>query len=336
MRLNCLILGLLCLIGCDRSPREPILVIDSDTLSLGDVKADEPKEARVQLLNHGTAPLHIKELISSCKCSGAEVSTSTIEAGSEGWLTIKVKPRDSGANSAVVTVNSDSSIEPSQTVRVSWNCVAPVELVNSSWECGSVRPGEIVARDVLVRTRKSLFLPGEECFVSKVDVSGAEGVFTSALPLHLDRDGEMILGRLTVTAPNNPGNGFLRVMFHLTGSENRELPLAVNWRVVRSFEVVPERLSLGVQPRSASDATPAGHVIVRSNQGELKCDRVTSSVDWAEADLKSQSDHSFVVSVRRTKELDAGIHTGQLELTLSSPEVTKVEIPFSVMVEESP
>ena len=327
------LLGILLLLvgGCSPGPTAPILVLERETVVLGEVVADSRQKITVKLNNHGSGPLQLRELGTSCTCSGASVSSDTIEAGAVGELWIGITPKSAGAGSAIVTIQSNCSIKPRQAVRVEWTCVAPLEVVPPIIDLGNVRPGQVLTRDVTILCRKHLLPVGKTCRLLSVTSTDPRCVFTGQVPQELTSDAPTTVGTLTMTVGDLLGDARTRLLLNIEGAIEKELELQAAWKVVDLVETVPQRLSLG-ESIAGSKEIQSGILLIRSNAAALEWGRITSSADWFEATPELIPPTLAHLTVQRVGELQVGIHTGEVSVELKSPVMRTVTIPISLTI----
>ena len=317
--------------GCSQEPTAPILVLERETVVLGEVVVDSQQKITVKLYNHGRGPLQRRELGTSCTCSGARVSADTIEAGSAGELRIGVKPKAAGPGSATVTIQSNSSIKPRQAVRVEWTCVAPIEVDQPIVDFGHVRPGQVLTREVSLLCRKHLLPEGKSCRLSSVTANDPRCVFEGQVPLELSNAAPVKIGRIAITVGDAMGDARARLLLKIEGSIERELSLQATWKVVDLIETTPQRLSLGESVAGAQDIQ-SGDFLIRSNDVALEFGNIVSSIDEIQTSHELVSPTLARFTVQRVGELQVGIHTGEVSVELKSPVMRTVSVPISLTI----
>lgn len=329
---------ILCLLlcGCDsaaKSPvgQAPILVLEKETVDLGEVVADTQQKITVKLKNHGTEALKVAGIETSCTCSGASVSSSTIAPNTVGELWIGIQPKSSGPGSATIKLQTNCSINPRQQVRVHWDCVAPVEIVEPLIEIGSLRPGSTKSFDVAILCRQHLLPAGRNCRLSKVMASDPHCVFTGTVPQVLSGEPTTTVGKMTITAGNTTGDAGTRLALQVDGAFEKELFVQVAWKVVSAIEVFPQRLSLG-ESFEGSSGIQSGEFFIQSHEGELSLGEVKSSVDWMQATQEQVSPTLTRLTVKRVADLSVGIHAGEVHVAMKSPGVPVVTVPISLTI----
>ncbi len=90
-----LALGLLGSLLAACSGGSPNLTLDQQTIDLGQVVNGEVRTMQIPLRNIGTSDLVIEAVTTSCGCTSAEVSPTTIPPGESGMLIVNF---DSGAH----------------------------------------------------------------------------------------------------------------------------------------------------------------------------------------------------------------------------------------------
>lgn len=95
MRKTLLTLSLFGLILAACTGSSPNLTLDRNTIDLGQVTNGEVRIFEISLQNDGTSDLLIEAVSTSCGCTSAEVTPTTILPGESGLLTIRY---DSGAH----------------------------------------------------------------------------------------------------------------------------------------------------------------------------------------------------------------------------------------------
>lgn len=317
--------------GDETGPAAPLLVLERDSIDLGECLAKTRQKVAVALYNHGSAPLELEKLGTSCTCSGASVSSDRIESGGAARLWIGVTPEDPGPGSAFVKVHSNCSISPVHVVQVQWTCVEAVEVVPPHISFGDIRPGQETARDVAVLCRKAFLPEGAPCRPVGVEPEDPRCRFVGTLPYDITPDVARTVGRLLVTADDTTGDASARVTFKIDGAGQRDLVVRIDWRNVHAVETIPQRLSLG-EFVPGSEREPSGTVLVRSNEGELVLGDIVAEHPWVHVEATRLSASLTRLTVTRTGELADGIHTSRLTIPVTSPVVEAVEVPVSLIV----
>ena len=85
----------------------------------GKVKAGEILEYKFKFENKGTESLNIKDVKTSCGCTAAVVSESSIKPGQVGYIKVNFNTKDrEGKNSKSITVVSNDTKEPNKVISI--------------------------------------------------------------------------------------------------------------------------------------------------------------------------------------------------------------------------
>jgi uncharacterized cupredoxin-like copper-binding protein len=85
----------------------------------GKVKAGEILEYKFKFENTGTESLSIKDVKTSCGCTAAVVSESTLKPGQVGYIKVNFNTKDrEGKNSKSITVVSNDTKEPNKIISI--------------------------------------------------------------------------------------------------------------------------------------------------------------------------------------------------------------------------
>jgi Protein of unknown function (DUF1573) len=98
------------LLSCKQPNQKPILVVDRDSVDIGQLNFNDSASLRYVLQNNGSARLEIKSVGTSCGCSKAYFSDSIISPGSSVELRVGYKATDTGhfKKHIVIETNADT------------------------------------------------------------------------------------------------------------------------------------------------------------------------------------------------------------------------------------
>ncbi len=108
----------------------PRISLGVETLDLGDVTNGEIVEMDVTVLNHGTAPLEIEAVSTSCGCTRAVLEPMSIPAGGTGVLRITFDsgahgPQEKGELLRQIFIASNDLREPEMVLELRANVLPP-------------------------------------------------------------------------------------------------------------------------------------------------------------------------------------------------------------------
>ena len=113
--------------GENRGTTQPILEIDAPAIDFGDVKQHQTLTKRCKLTNRSTSILVIRDLVKSCGCTTAEVTSTEIEPGASVFLDIEWNTRSlRGRNTEVVGINFTKKTDE-ETMTVTLSLIANVQ-----------------------------------------------------------------------------------------------------------------------------------------------------------------------------------------------------------------
>ena len=147
--------------GENRGTTHPILEIDAPAIDFGDVKQHQTLTKRCKLTNRSTSILVIRDLVKSCGCTTAEVTSTEIEPGASVFLDIEWNTRSlRGRNTEVVGINFTKKTDE-ETMTVTLSLIANVQpSVKSSVDHLEFSIAEPASKSVTFQTRLSHFLGG--------------------------------------------------------------------------------------------------------------------------------------------------------------------------------
>lgn len=129
-----LLISLFLLAACGGGARAgaPVIVLETQTLELGDVPNGEIAERVVAVRNDGDAPLVVNTVTTSCGCTTAALEPMTLAPGESGVLRVAF---DSGAHGPdlrgplmrEIVLASNDPATPEAVVALRANILPPVE-----------------------------------------------------------------------------------------------------------------------------------------------------------------------------------------------------------------
>jgi Protein of unknown function (DUF1573) len=98
------------LLSCTQPNQKPILLVDRDSLDIGQINFNDSARLLYVLENNGDAQLEIKSVGTSCGCSKAYFSDSIVNPGASVELRVGYKATDTGhfKKHIVIETNSDT------------------------------------------------------------------------------------------------------------------------------------------------------------------------------------------------------------------------------------
>lgn len=225
------------------APAQPVLVFDRTLIDLGTIVATEQGEtARFPFTNTGTAPLHLREVVTGCGCAGASVDRAVVPPGEQGCVVVRVRserPEEKQVRLAVLT-NEPSGA--AHELSLKWRSRFPVELEVERIQFGQVVPGETVTRRLRV-----VRPPG----LGPVDITAISALPQNALAAEYElrstaepEAAEYIDVTLTpVEGPASLQHGTIRL--ELSGVWKESISIPVEWTVREVLDVTPRHLFAG-------------------------------------------------------------------------------------------
>ena len=279
--------------------------------------------------NRGGAPLTISGLRTSCGCTAAGVTDDELAPGETAEVRATVNPQHPERREATVTVLTNTPDEPTTTLTVAWEAVAPLSPDPPEVDFGDVRPGEAAERRVrLVR------------HAAAGDAAGrpASAAATPADALHATLDGETIIVRLTAPAAFGPGSGNVTVA--LAGDGNgagRTLRIPARFTVRDVLEATPPRIFLGAGP---AEEVREGRTVLVSDRpvewaGEPRVRPAGGGAGWSPtATLTPLTDRRALLTLRGPLPAAAGRHAATVTVAAAGPRAAARElaVPVSAFV----
>lgn len=109
----------------------PVLTVAPATIDFGAIPADRPIVTTVQVRNQGTAALRIDNVRTSCGCTTATLSATTIAAGAAAELQVTFDPQAHpglyGPLLRIVYLSSNDPTQPELEIPVSVDILDPKE-----------------------------------------------------------------------------------------------------------------------------------------------------------------------------------------------------------------
>jgi hypothetical protein len=236
----------------------PIAEFESLVADLGEIalkSMSDSRQVKFTVRNVGSGTLKLDELRLSCGCTSGKITRQELLPGESGEILVLASLGVSGSRSVAVTVVSNCVKNPSTSLRIRWNAVAPVLVEPEEVDLGRLLTGE--SRTAEVRLRRS---PGGECQESQmsVDVPAA----TSGLAATLEDDVVTIF--LEVKGAAGTRREFVNVKLNDCWRGSIRIP--VSWEVVPRVSVVPSSIHVGSVQAGRSVSR---RIVVRSNDGGL-------------------------------------------------------------------
>ena len=297
------------------------------THDFGDVQLGEVPEHRFEFENIFNETFHIKSINSSCGCTIATASKTTLKTWEKGEIICKFNSPAVGVGTkqATITVTVDRPYRAEIQLSIKGNIVTGLSLVPKSIDFGQVVENNLPTRTVQLRSSgnpdfkirdvKSVF---KHISVQVKETARNNGIVTYD-----------IITKLKDTVPK----GFTQDQLYLVVEEGRnydgspllkQVPLPFNAKVTSALQLSPEVLSLG--PLSPGEAVKK-KVFLKSDKpfyvSDVRCQSEAFSV---KATSKPKTMH--IVEVTYTADGEhAGSHECELSFYVKYADADKTETP---------
>ena len=319
----------------------PRLTVVQTRQDLGEIPVGHEYVARFVLSNEGRVPVTVSDVLTSCTCTGATISTDSLAPGTDAVVEAAVHSRRPERKTAAVTLETDDPNRPTVRLEVAWRAVAPLTPDPLDLDFGALRPGDSVERTLrLVRRDLPGSTPGSpgEASVSPtsrltvVRTNGTGGLAEWSIVVRLE-------------APDLAGAGAGTLVIPIEGGWTDALRVPVRWEVRDVVAVKPPAAAI----RAAAAGAPARVrvVVVGAGPISMAVPPVWEGPDgWADmtaAILKLTPDR-FAVDLSGTLPEAPGRHSGVLWLPVAvrgaavadEPAVRTLRVPVSAFVLEKP
>jgi len=300
----------------------PRLGVEKPVADFGSVEQGTPVTNVFSLKNTGDAVLHISQVKSSCGCTAAVVSESSVPPGGEARVLATLDTgRVVGRTTKVLSVYSDDPELPVAALTLTGEVLADLALSPNPVYLGRLRRGETTSREVVIRPGR----PGGTAAIRSVggDLAGLQA------RLELGPDGTQRL-RLALDG-NVPLGRFSRELrLETTSARQPVIVLPVFGSIEGDVVVLPSQLSFGVARMGAS---PERRLLIR-NRGlqPLSVRRVTvpESFDYSLRVL--QDGLEYQLSLRLRDDVAPGTISGDVEIYTDHPSEQRVVVPLHAVV----
>ena len=318
----------LAIAGCFQPPAPAVLVFERSEIDLGEVLAGESHRVVFPFENLGGENLVISKIETSCRCTDANVTQSTLEPQAKAELIVLTKPSGTGEHRADIALHSNSDEGAARQVCVKWNGVAPVELAPTRIDLGSIPTGTRQSIPFAILARPALLASPAPCLVAMSPVEAPVTCTLSQLELH-----ERVEGVVDVDAGEQTGEAQRTVEFLVSGGWSGTLTLHVTWTVRDHLLAIPRRLSLGV---GRPGTEMAGTIRLRSDDGPLAVESVqVEAVHWRPGvRISPVSETESHLQVTATLPSSVGIYEATARVQYRQPQAGEMLIPIVATVRD--
>lgn len=271
-----------------------------------------------KLKNVGTGPLIIGNVQTSCGCTAAAPSRSTVPPGEESEIAVTFDTRsDKGPATRTITVLTNDSQHPQLMLTMKGNVKVMVEATPVPVAFGNVRHGTAQTRQVLVTD-----LAGDKVFKVGPITNSSTNLKVVQRPRSDGKPGVELAITLLETAPAGPFADIIKVT---TSRAPVEIP--VFGTVVGDLTVNPPQVSFGIVPHHES----AIRIIRLTNSGDraVKLIGVSStnlSVTAAVEPVKAGKEYK--ITLQLAPNTPDGKLMGTLAIKTDDPRQQTVQVPF--------
>jgi hypothetical protein len=271
-----------------------------------------------KLKNVGTVPLIIGNVQTSCGCTAAAPSRSTVPPGEESDIAVTFDTRsDKGPATRTITVMTNDSQHPQLLLTMKGDVKVLVEATPAPIAFGNVRHGTTQTRQVTVTD-----LAGDKVLKVGPITNSSTNLKVVQRPRIDGKPGAILAITLLETAPAGPFADIVKVT---TSRAPVEIP--VFGTVVGDLTVNPPQVSFGIVPHHES----AMRVIRLTNSGDrtVKVIGVSStnlSVTAAVETVKAGK--QYKITLQLAPNTPDGKLMGTVAINTDDPQQQTVQVPF--------
>jgi hypothetical protein len=300
----------------------PRLGIGEPVANFGSVEQGTPVSHVFHLRNTGDATLRITNVKSSCGCTAAVVSDSTVPPGGEARVLATLDTaRLTGRTTKVLTVYSDDAQVPVGALTLTGEVLADLALSPNPVYLGRLRRGETISREVVIRPGR----PGGR------DIVRAVGGELSGLQTRLDLlpDGSQRLF-LSVGADLPLGRLNRELRLETTSARQPVIVLPVFGSIEGDVVVLPSQVTFGV---ARAGASPERRLLIRNRGLQPLTVRRVAVPDTVEYSLRTLEDGlEYQLSLKLREDVGPGTVTGEVEIFTDHPTEQRVVVPLHAVV----
>ena len=326
--LNSLLVGV-AIVALPALAAEAPYFVESNVVSVGSLRQDEPKQQTVTFLNTGTEVLAIDTVQFSAPLSLTQANFEVVP-GEQGFVTFEVgDERPSGDYNGVVAVNFKNSDVPRLLYRVRGEFVPDIQFIPMKAFYVATQRGE----------PKSAYLDVVSHLSEPLDIMRTEALttrFTSRL--EVVEEGRRFRLWLDLSGEGSAGELRERITLVTRDEENPFIEVPANTILRERVYVFPDQLDLGRIETSRLKAKPhlAGlyiqqFVVVSKGAAEgfkiqAHSDSPFLTVATSPSDMADR--HQLTVSLR-AKSLESGKIDTAIVIDTNDPEFPRLQIPVT-------
>jgi hypothetical protein len=300
----------------------PRLAIPEPVADFGRVEQGTPVSHVFRLTNAGDAVLHVTSVKSSCGCTAAVVSESTVPPGGEARVAATLDTsRLAGRTTKVLSVYSDDPQVPVAAVTLTGEILADLVVTPNPVYLGRLRRGETVTRDVAIRPGR----PGGTAAVRAV-VGQHQGLRTR---LETAANGGQ---RLVVTLDSDvPLGRFSRELrLETTSPRQPTIALPVFGSIEGDVVVLPSHVALGAaRPGTALER----RLLIRNRGARPLTVRRVIVPEGLDYSLRTVEEGlEYQLSLRLREDVRPGPVSGEVEILTDHPTEQRLVVPLHVVV----
>jgi hypothetical protein len=302
--------------------KHPVIFFKNSDFNFGQIFQGQKVDHIYKFENRGNDTLEIKKVKTSCGCTAAILTDSTVPPGKTGEIKTTFSSGSKRGNiKKSITVLSNDPDTPSYKLTISGKIIEDISIKPRNIDFGSIAVDEETEKTVTV-TIKSLSEPDFK--INKVTPSQP---FIDASIVE-EKDGEYII---KVTLKNNHKIGRFSGKINLVTNSTKQKKSNITFygEIAGDVTAYPKRIYYGIV---AEGNEPTQKVFVKINKEGIKVLDTKISPDFLsiKIDEKYEQDNPHcLIEVKLHKEAAIGKLNGLLELHTNSKKQPVIKIPIT-------
>lgn len=297
---------------------KPKIVFEEKIFDFGKIYIGEIVKHGFKFRNQGSGELIINSVKSSCGCTAALASKSSIARGEEGEVEVKFNPgRFVGKVTKSVTVNSNDPENPACKLTITGEIIEEVVVNPKQINFGIIRRGDSCARNIEVKITPDLNIG-----VKKVESPNPYITITqNKTAVNNVYSYQVSIGKYDYIGKFNG------IIFIYTSSNRQErIDIPFSGEVIGDVTFYPEILSFGnIKKNQEVNKT----VIINFVNKDVKIERIETDpglINYAVSDLNNSSKK---IDIKLYKDTTIGKITGSLRIYTNSAIQPVIHIPIN-------
>lgn len=310
--------GLSGLAGAMSSTGQPVAQTDETLYNFGATYSGTPVKHTFRIKNAGTAPLIIGAVQTSCGCTAAKPTKSTVAPGDVSEILVTFDTRaDNGPAMRVITVATNDPKHQQLQLTLKGDVKLQVEAEPSPVAFGNVRHGSEQTRQVMITD-----LIGGTDFKLGAITNSSSNIKVSQQPRTDGKPGAALAITLLKSMPPGPFTDIVKV-----STSRAPVDVTVFGNIVGDLAVNPPQVSFGIVPHHES----ALRIVRLTNSGEhainvLGVASNNQSVTAALEPITPGKEYKITLQLRPNT--PDGTLRGMLTIRTDDPQQNSLQVPF--------